>query len=140
MTHHLLQTQIWGIRILTKVNLKNNLVNKNFQIRALQMFSAPGPQSLKSPLIYIHLKNIFFFELQNFFPRNSCKLYTEISPLENCPPPRKTAPYPNPNPGRICGGNPPRCNFTRGNFPVTHSNGLWPTTKDTSYHKSAKYL
>ena len=42
MIHHLLKAQLWGIKILTKDNLKNNFVNKNVKTMASQMFPAPG--------------------------------------------------------------------------------------------------
>ena len=54
MIHHLLQyftrAKLWGIRILTKDNFKNNLVNKTFQARGRRYFWAQVSQSLTPPL------------------------------------------------------------------------------------------
>ena len=44
------RAQPWHIRILTKDNLKKNLVNKNFQTRVPKIF--PAPYSLKPPLLW----------------------------------------------------------------------------------------
>ena len=52
--------QLWGIRILTKDNLKNTLVNKNFKARVPQMFSAPGftaPKMTTSVTFYFVFRN-----------------------------------------------------------------------------------
>ena len=58
------RAQLSGFRMLTNDNLKNNLVYKNLQTRAPQMFLAPGPGSLKPRLfetIVKLLKTIDYF-------------------------------------------------------------------------------
>ena len=54
MIHHLLQyftrAKLWGIRILTKDNFKNNLINKTFQARGRRYFWPQVSQSLTPPL------------------------------------------------------------------------------------------